>query len=164
MNSELRITRNKYINETLILRYFSFVLSLLFYVNINAQDCYEYHINGCDVRYEGFKLSSQSKSAMFKLGHSSLFSFKAMEGYEYYITLCYDNNLKGIGLTVSDENNDNSYAIEHGERFVNLIIEESTQLTIKVDVPLGDVDIESVRYNDLYGCVGVRVEYKRYKE
>lgn len=164
MNSKVSITENKYIRIAMTLKCLVFIQALFVFSNVIAQDCYEYHVDGCDVEYEGFKLSSQSKSAMFKLGHTSQFSLKAMEGYEYYITLCYESNLKGISLTVSDENNNNSYSVEHGERFVNLVIEESTNLIVRVDVPLGDADIESVPYDDLYGCVGVRVEYKRYKE
>lgn len=138
-----------------------FVCFLIGCANLNGQDCFEYHISECEPDYDGYKLSSQSRSALFKLGHSSSFSFRAMEGYEYLVTMCYEEKLHGIALTVFDVNKNYSYSIEQGDRFVHLVIEESTDLEVKVDVPLGDVEIEKVPYEELYGCVGVRIEYKR---
>lgn len=145
-------------------KWYSLIIILFLALGLQAQDCFEYHLKKCDVHDSRFKLSAQSKSALFKKGHCSSFSFKAMEGYEYFIQLCCDDNLEGISLTVSNEGDKDIYSIESGDRFVNLVAEYSTDLTIKVDVPLGDVDIESVPYEELYGCVGIRIEYLRFEK
>ncbi|MDA3892456.1 MAG: hypothetical protein PF517_12395 [Salinivirgaceae bacterium] len=148
------------------MRKLAYLILLLVWSNclMIAQNCDDYHLKKCATENKEFKLSNQSRSGLFKKGHSSTFSFLAMKGYEYNIQLCCDDNLEDIILTVSHSDDDHIFSLDHGEKFVNLVAKMKTELTVKVDVPKADINIESVPYKDLYGCVGIRIEYARYEE
>lgn len=129
--------------------------------NIKAQNCEQFHSKKCSLIERGNKISSQSRSALFKLGHSSSFDFLALRGKEYFIQVCYDDNLQGLEFNVSSENNNDIHTNNTGENYVSLLVKESTLLTVNISVPESEVDIEKLEADDIYGCVGILIEYKK---
>lgn len=60
-----------------------------------AQDCTNFHKRKCDGSENALMAyNTQSKSAMFVLGHTSELVFVAHSGQDYRVSLCYDDKIE----------------------------------------------------------------------
>jgi len=144
--------------------YLLIIILITFPSTLYSQNCDEYHLKNCESISKNFRISNQSRSALFKIGYSSSFSFLSMEGYQYIIHLCSDDNIEGAQLSVSDMTSGEIFTDDIGGNFVIINVKKSAKLTVQVKVPEGNKEIEQYEYSELYGCVGVLIEYIRNKE
>ncbi|HAZ03330.1 MAG: hypothetical protein A2W97_10190 [Bacteroidetes bacterium GWE2_40_63] len=142
------------------------VLVLISSPTFSQGKCKNYHQSNCEAYGFNFKYSGQSKNAVFEKGQTSIFKLVCYEGFEYRISLCADKKLTGIYFRIREDNTNRNILFDSStdeEGFLEKIfyVEKSKNLLIEVVVPEGDVASESAEYDELFGCVGVLIEYNK---
>lgn len=143
------------------------VLLLIAMVSFTQIKCKDYHLKKCEAYSDKmFKYSGQSRSAYFEAGQTSNFKLVCYKGMEYRVSICNDKNLKGLFFRIREDNADRNIlydsSTDEKEYLEKLFyVEKSKNLVIEVVVPESEVAKEEVAYENLFGCVGVLIEYSR---
>jgi len=126
--------------------------------------CTDYHKKACKFSKKDleFKYNSQSRSALFRPGQVSLFSFTSFKGYDYRLTFCGEEALtKGAPIafkitdaktkTVLFESNGSDSAKEF-----EFSCDNSLNLRVEMALPAAEDSEKST-----YGCVGFLLESRK---
>jgi len=124
--------------------------------------CTDYHKKVCKFSKKDlqFKYNSQSRSALFRPGQTSTFSFTSFKGYDYRLTFCGEDKLtKGapIEFKVFDTKTktvlfDSNSAEELPTEF-EFSCDNSLNLRVEMTLPEADGSEKAT-----YGCVGFLLE------
>jgi hypothetical protein len=127
--------------------------------------CTDYHKKACKFTKKDleFKYNSQSRSALFRPGQTSTFTFTSFKGYDYRLTFCGEDILtKGtpIPFKVFDARTkkvlyDSNDADSGGTEF-EFTCDNTLNLKIEMMLPEADGSEKAV-----YGCVGFLIESRK---
>jgi len=127
--------------------------------------CTDFHKKMCKFEKKDleFKYNSQSRSALFRPGQVSVFSFTSFKGYDYRLTFCGEENLtKGapIAFKVTDAKTNtvlfDSETAENSPKEFEFICNNSLNLKVEMTLP-EDESSEKASY----GCVGFLLQSRR---
>lgn len=128
----------------------------------SQSSCKNYHVKKCGGYGPPFKYSGQSKSAMFEVGETSSLKMSTFGGFEYSVSICAEKQLKGIYFRIKESNDNVLYDSQSdGMLDKQFYIEDSKILLIEVIIPESKKPKEKLDYEDLVGCVGVIIEYRK---
>lgn len=141
------------------------ILAILLTLSIGAfsqSSCKNYHVKKCGGYGPPYKYSGQSRSAIFEVGETSSFKMSTFGGFEYSVNICADRQLKDIYFKIKESASSVLYDSQNdGMLDKQFYVEDSKILIIEVTVPEGKKAKEELEYNDLVGCVGVIIEYRK---
>jgi len=157
-----------------ILILITLIASFIFSKEANAQKgstpiektvyCTDYHKKACKFSKKDleFMYNSQSRSALFRPGQVSVFSFTSFKGYDYRLTFCGDEVLtKGapIAFKVTDaktkavlfDSNESDSATEF-----EFSCDNSLNLRVEMTLPEAEGSEKAT-----YGCVGFLLQSRK---
>lgn len=126
--------------------------------------CTDYHKKACKFSKKDleFKYNSQSRSALFRPGQVSVFSFTSFKGYDYRLTFCGEDILtKGapIAFKVTDAKTKavlfESKDSENAKEF-EFSCDNSLNLKVEMTLPAAEGSEKAT-----YGCVGFLLESRK---
>ena len=146
-------------------RIFLFYLAIFSFLTSNemlAQKCQRYHAKNCRFHEkDAFQYSGQSRSGVFSIGQKSDFPVLAYGGYDYSISICYENKLGTVQFKVLEEDTKNVIYDNETDNYNKrkiFTVSTTKKLTLQIIV-VGDADAEKNEANT--GCLGVLIEYMK---
>jgi hypothetical protein len=131
----------------------------------NKQYCTDYHKRACKFSNKDleFQYNTQSRSALFRPGQSSSFSFTSFKGYDYKLTFCGEESItkgKPISFKVIDPRTKEilfDSDAENSSQEFEFTCDNS--LNLKVELSLPEADEKSKKA--IYGCLGFLVQSRK---
>jgi hypothetical protein len=127
--------------------------------------CTDYHKKSCTFKNKDleFQYNSQSRSALFRPGQSSSFTFTSFKGYDYRLTFCGEDLItKGspIAFKLMDAKTkevlfDSENAEENSTEF-EFTCDNTLNLRVEVSMPEADAADKAK-----YGCVGFLLQSRK---
>ena len=126
--------------------------------------CTDYHKKACTFSKKDleFKYNSQSRSALFRPGQSSAFSFTSFKGYDYRLTFCGEDVLtKGapIAFKITDAKTKavlfDSNASDNAKEF-EFSCDNGLNLRVEMTLPAAEGSEKNT-----YGCVGFLLQSRK---
>ncbi len=126
--------------------------------------CTDYHKKACKFSKKDleFKYNSQSRSALFRPGQVSEFSFTSFKGYDYRLTFCGEDVLtKGapIAFKITDAKTKavlfDSNASDNAKEF-EFSCDNSLNLRVEMTLPAAEGSEKNT-----YGCVGFLLQSRK---
>ncbi len=130
-----------------------------------GQDCVDYHrFSGCNMdRQRGYKIYSQSKSAVISVQDTIEFNIVFYGQKDYVFTFCTRQDLYPINFRLFDADSRNVLYDNANDRFIESLgigFDATRSVTIQLNVLAGNARPSELE-NDV-GCIGLLLQYRNY--
>lgn len=130
----------------------------LFILQMNAQDCFDFHKNICrpEKGYFAYNINKASASFAFAPGESKCVQLQLVQGKDYRITVCSDSLYYGVVSVVVKSDEGRTFYDNTQDDF-NTNIEFSCRKSNTVEITLTAPNRLDVEENTK-GCIGILIE------